>query len=565
MSLFTTLQIANNALRASQIGIQVAGNNIANANTPGYIRQEVILTPAPTQQVGGLLLGLGVQVQSIVQKIDLFLEERLRGAISDLANGEAQEQTYLQLEALIGELGDTDLSTSLTSFFASIQDILNQPENIAVRNLAALQGRALADDISRLSMRVREVRADVNNRIIDSADEINRLTQEIARLNVTIVEIEGSDTSGSDAVGLRDKRLLALSQLAKIIDIRTVEQPTGSVSVFVGGDFLVLEGISRDVTATTTSDRGLSIATIQLDQTNSPIASSSGELGGLTTSRDQVLGGFLDKLDDLAAALIFGFNQVFSSGQGQVGYSELTSEFTVDDADFALDAAGLTFTPVNGAFQVQVLNTQTGLTKTTDVKIDLHGLTSDTSLNDLAAVLTAIEGISAQVTASRTLQITSDSSNVEFAFADDTSGILASLGIATFFTGTTALSIGVNQQIIDDPSKFAASRGGIGKDSENAVLLGGFLDKPLDDEGGISIVGLYERLTGETTQAAAVARSVSEGFLVFQLTLEGQKLAISGVSLDEEAIKLIVLQRSFQAAARLVSTLSELLDVMMNL
>ncbi len=515
MSLFTTLQIANNALRASQIGIQVAGNNIANANTPGYIRQEVILTPAPTQQVGGLLLGLGVQVQSIVQKIDLFLEERLRGAISDLANGEAQEQTYLQLEALIGELGDTDLSTSLTSFFASIQDILNQPENIAVRNLAVLQGRTLGDDISRLSTRVREVRADVNNRIIDSADEINRLTQEIARLNVTVVETEGSDTSESDAVGLRDKRLLALSQLAKIIDIRTVEQPTGSVSVFVGGDFLVLEGISRDVTATTTSDRGLSIATIQLDQTNSPIASSSGELGGLMTSRDQVLGGFLDNLDNLAAALIFGFNQVFSSGQGQVGYSELTSEFTVDDADSALDAAGLTFTPVNGVFQVQVLNTQTGLTKTTDVKIDLHGLTSDTSLNDLAAVLTAIEGISAQVTASRTLQITSDSSNVEFAFVDDTSGILASLGIATFFTGTTALSIGVNQNIIDDPAKFAASRGGIGKDSENAVLLGGFLDEPLANQGGVSIIELYERLTGETTQAAAVARSVAEGFRVF--------------------------------------------------
>lgn len=565
MSLFTSLQIANNALRASQIGIQVAGNNIANANTPGYIRQEVNLTPAPTQQVGGLLLGLGVEVQSIVQKTDDFLEERLRGAISDLANGETQEQTYLQLEALIGELGDTDLSTSLTKFFGSIQDILNQPENIAVRNLAALQGRTLASDISRLSSRVREVRADVNNRVIDSANEINRLTQEIARLNSTIVETEGSDTTGSDAVGLRDKRILALGQLAKIVDIRTVEQPSGSVSVFVGGDFLVLDGISRDVSVALSSDRGLSIATIQLEQTNSPLTSSSGELGGLTTSRDQVLGGFLDNLDNLAAALTFGFNQVFSSGQGLTGYSDITSEFTVDDATSSLDAAGLTFTPVNGAFQVKVLNTQTGLTKTTDVKIDLHGLSTDTSLDDLAAMLTAIDGISAQVTSSRALKITSDSPNVQFAFADDTSGVLAALGVATFFTGTTALSIGVQQSIIDDPAKFAASRGGIGKDSENAVLLGGFLDKALSNQGGISIIGLYERLTGETTQAAAVANSVAEGFRVFQQTLEGQQLAISGVSLDEEAIKLITLQRSFQASARLVATLSELLDVLVNL
>jgi len=63
MSLFSSIQLASNALNAAQIGLQVAGNNIANADTPGYIRQQVVLSPAPTQQYGGLLLGLGVQVE----------------------------------------------------------------------------------------------------------------------------------------------------------------------------------------------------------------------------------------------------------------------------------------------------------------------------------------------------------------------------------------------------------------------------------------------------------------------------------------------------------------------
>ncbi|MBW3596820.1 MAG: flagellar basal body protein, partial [Planctomycetes bacterium] len=107
MSLFGSMQIAKNALSAAQLGLQVAGNNIANAHTPDYLRQEMELRAAPTQRVGGLLLGSGVDVRAIYQRVDLFLEERLRGARSDLAKGEAEEKTYVQLETLIGELSDT--------------------------------------------------------------------------------------------------------------------------------------------------------------------------------------------------------------------------------------------------------------------------------------------------------------------------------------------------------------------------------------------------------------------------------------------------------------------------
>ena len=136
MSLFSSIQLANNALRATQVGLQVVGQNIANVNTPGYIREEVILSPAPTQQVGSLLLGLGVEVEGIVQKIDHFLSGRIRNAESDRARAEVQEETYLQLESLIGELSNTDLSTSLNEFFSSINEILSQTESVAVRNLA---------------------------------------------------------------------------------------------------------------------------------------------------------------------------------------------------------------------------------------------------------------------------------------------------------------------------------------------------------------------------------------------------------------------------------------------
>ena len=88
MTLFSSIHTAKNSLLAMQLGLQVTGNNIANANTPGYIRERLILTPQPPQRYGGVLVGLGVEVQGVVQVIDRFLEERLRAATSDVASGE---------------------------------------------------------------------------------------------------------------------------------------------------------------------------------------------------------------------------------------------------------------------------------------------------------------------------------------------------------------------------------------------------------------------------------------------------------------------------------------------
>ena len=565
MSLFSSIHMASNSLKAMQIGLQVVGQNIANSNTPGYIREEVVYTPSPTQQLGGLLLGTGVQVTGIIQKIDLFLAERLRGSQSELAGAETEEETYLQLEGLLGELSDTDLSTSLTNFFNSINEVLNQPESASVRNLAVLQGKTLAGDITRLSSRVQEISNDANTRIINISDDINRLTEEVAKLNVRIATVEGGGASKSDAVGLRDQRGVALTELAKLVDIRAIEQNNGTVSVYAGGEYLVIEGLQRSVKPVTTTINGLANTEIQISEINAPLDVNGGELAGLINSRDVILGGFLTQLDTFAQTLSYEFNKVYSQGQGLQGYSNLTSEFAVDDPDLALDVAGLPFTPVNGSFNVQVLNKQTGLTQTTTIPVDLNGLDEDLSLNDLAAALDAVDGISASVNSSNKLQIQRDSANSEFAFAGDNSGILAALGLNTFFSGTSASDLGVNSVLAKNPAYFAASSGGIGEDSNNAIELAAFLDRPLTTQDGATISTLYDRLTSDVTQGSTIAQSVAEGFRVFSETLNGQHLATTGVNLDEEAVRMITYQRAYQASARYISTLSDLLDILVNL
>jgi flagellar hook-associated protein 1 FlgK len=565
MTLFSTIQLSSNALNAAQLGLQVTSNNIANANTPGYIRQRLALTPSIPQRYGNLILGLGVDVDAVVQVADRYLQERLRSAESDVASGEMQESVYAQLEALIGELSETDLSTSLTDFFASIHEILNQPESTSVRNLAVLQGRTLADDIRRLYQGVQDVRKDVNSRVIAAADEINSLLETIADLNRQIVIAEGGDVSHSDAVGLRDRRGVALSELAKLIDIRTAEQPAGDVAVYSGGDFLVFASTWREVTLATESNRGLTVHEIRVAETDSPVSATSGKLAGLYSARDQILGGTLDDLDALARALMFEFNKLYSGGQGLVGHSSLSAEFAVSDTALALNLAELEFTPTSGVFEVHVFNTQTGLRETTDIQVDLNGLGADTTLADLAAALDAIDGITATIDADRRLQIMSGSPDVEFSFAEDTSGVLAALGVNTFFTGSHAYDIGISQVVRNDPAKFSASLNGVGEDTQVAARLANLLTAPLSSQSGQSLAALYDQMTSDVAQGAADTYSATEGFRTFQRTLEGQHLGISGVNLDEEAVRMITFQRAFQASARVIQTIGEMLDVLVNL
>lgn len=565
MSLFSSLQVASNAMQAAQIGLQVVGNNVANAATPDYIRQEVLLQPAPGYRYGGLIFGLGVEVEAIIQRSDAFLEERLRAARSDLASGEAQEEAYGQLEVLLGELTETGVSATLNRFFGAINDVLNQPESIAARNLAALEGKTLAHDLNRLASRATTMMTSTDQAIRSAANDINRLLQNIAELNQRIVATEAGDVTDSDAVGLRDRRLAALKELSTLINIQSYEQDSGAMTVLVGGEYVVVDSRYREVEAATVTVNDIPRTQIQLKESDSPLNLTSGKVAGLVEARDQIFGGFLDKLNDFAATLAFEFNRVFASGQGLVGHQQLLSENAAVSTTAPLDQSGLPFTPSNGSFQVLTRNLQTGVVKTTEIPVRLYGLTTDTTLESLAADINAIDGLSARITPQRKLEITSESANIDFSFAQDTSGALAALGLNTFFTGSDAYSIAVNDVVLTDPRKFNASLGGIGVDAKNVEILGGFATRPLESAGGATITDIYDRIAAGVTQASAVAKSVADGFRAFQQTLEGQHFAISGVNLDQETVKMLTFQRMFQASARFVATVNELLGMLVEL
>ena len=191
MYLFDSLHMAAKSLSASQLGIQVAGQNLNNVDTPGYTRSVLQLATDTSRQLGnGIVVGTGVRVAGVIQVIDQFLEERLRQATGDAMASATQQKYYTQLENLLGATASGDLSSSIIDFFNSIDNILNHPEDVTYRQMAVEQGIKLANDINSLAGAVVDLQLDINKQIVSSADEINRLLKEIEELNANITLIE---------------------------------------------------------------------------------------------------------------------------------------------------------------------------------------------------------------------------------------------------------------------------------------------------------------------------------------------------------------------------------------
>ncbi len=566
MSLFGSIQLAGNALKANQIALQVVGQNIANASTPGYSREQVIFTPGPTQQDGALLLGTGVIVQGVQPQINEFLNESVWNSNSAASSATTQQSTYQSLEQSLNALGSDNINSQLNDFVASIQNVLNQPGSTSMQNLAVLQGGSLASTINGLAQQVSQMQSNLDQQVVGSVDNINQLVQQIGSLNTQIGQLEGGLGGASNADGLIDQQNEAINQLSQLVNVQVEPQAGGETNIYVGGNYLVFNGQTQALTTTQSIVDGVTVSTPVFASTKTPLDATGGQLAGEIASRDTILGGFQTSLNQFAGTLAFEFNKVFSSGQGTTGYQSLMSTQAISNAAAPLEDAGLPFTPVSGSFDLQVINSQTGQTQTTQIPVALNGLNdNDTTLSSLVQSINGVSGLSASITPAGKLSLATTSPNLSFAFSNDTSGLLAAMGLNTFFTGSNAGDLAVNPVLSNDPTKFAASQGGIGVDTNNAQAMAGFLTQPLSSAGGSTITDLSNQLTSDVTESSAQATSVANGLTSYQTTLQGQQLAVSGVNIDEETVNMLSYQRAYQASAKYVSTINELLQTLIQL
>lgn len=567
MTLGSALQIGRSALTTHQAAIEVAGNNLANMATQGYHRQRILLEPLRNQQLqAGIFVGRGVQMQSITRQVDAALEGRVRANLADQSFSLARRDILSQIEALQNEFSDSDLSSHLNAFFNAWSELANNPQNHALRTVVLRQGSTLSGFVQTLRAGLGNMLAQVDDSIGDATVAVNNLLDEIAAINEQIVKSNVGAGGSADLLDIRDS---LLGQLAEFLDISVIEQPSGLVDVFVGSIPMILNGINLGIDVRDQTVDGERVIDLVLKDNGSVLLPTSGRLGALIEAREQDVNFALNELDGFINTFIYEINKTHSQGQGLVGFETVTGSNRVADQGVALNdsQSGLKFTPVHGSLRLHVLQRSIGQRQSTTLAVDLDGIdpANDTNLSALAAAIDAVDNVGASVTADGRLVISTTTSDFEFSFSDDTSGVLAALGINSYFAGSNAEDITVNTEVSENPSFLAAALGHLPGDNSNTLALAALRDQGVDSLNGLTI---NEAWASHVENFAVRLDQTNQQFEAETLVggnLSAQQQSVSGVNADEEVINLMAFQRAYQSSARFLQVVDELLETLMSL
>lgn len=576
MGLTASLQIGRTALTASQAAIQVTGNNLANAATPGYHRQVATVIPVRGAiEQENAFFGRGVRLQDISRQIDLSLQARLRSAIADNEAATLEQSLLSQIESVLGELGEGDLSSQLSRFLNAFSELANNPNASETRSLIVEEGVTLAAFTQRMRDSLFDLQSQVDDQLRTNVSKADDLLSRIAQLNSEITVSEAGRATNNS---LRDQRDRLIDELSELLDISTIEKENGAVDVLVGSSPVVQGDVSRGLQITFETNGNQVDAIVEITDQNERINPTSGVIGALLTQRSGALQQTIDDLNAVASAVIFEVNNLHAQGRPAEGLTSAVGTLGFAPADQALalndpnnqTVADLPFGPRNGSFVVVVRDATTGAETRTTISVDLDGIdatgapgfANDTSLADIQAALNAVAGLSATIDANGKLRIDA-APGFEFHFEDDTSGALATLGVNTFFTGKDAVDIAVRDEVVADPLLVVA---GASPGANDAALAIAALDKtPSSLTNNVSLTEAWRRTSDRIAVASNGARTRASASSVVRASIDAQRLAVSGVSVDEESINLITYQRQFQAAARFISSVDEMTQILLGI
>lgn len=562
MSLLSALQIGQSGLAANQLGIQVTGNNISNSGTAGYTRQTVGLTEANPQQINTQeSLGTGVQAGSITRTADEALNASLNDANADQNSASTLSSYLTQVQTTFGTLNSNDLSSQVSSFFNSFSTLANNPTDAGQQNAVVQNGVALTQSMQALRAQLSSIQTNANTQLTTLAQQANSLIQSIAALNGQIAA-----SGGSSANTLLDQRDQAISSLSKLVNVNSIPQANGQTNVLIGS-IPVVQGSTARAIGTTTGTTGTgtqAVTNLVFTDNNDPITVTSGQIAGLINARDNGITPAISTLDTFAAGLIQTVNSIYSQGQAATGFSSVTATNADKNPGAALNAAttGLSFPATNGTFTISETDQSTGQTTSRQIAVSLNSNGTPTTLSSLASSLSDTN-LSATVDSAGHLSITSTNPNVTFSFSNDSSGVLASLGINTYFTGSNAQNIGVNASLVNTPSLLATGRNNISGSNGNAqaVALGYSANSTL--LGGQNLQNYYTNYIGTLASQTQAATNNSTAASTVYSALFSQQQSVSGVNMDEEAINLMTYQRAYQGSANYLNVVNQMMTTLL--
>jgi flagellar hook-associated protein 1 FlgK len=322
-------EVARKALFASQTAIQVTSHNIANVNTPGYSRQEAILTEAQAMSTSPGQLGMGTIVTGIRRQTDSLTERQLISENGTYASLNYTSSATGQVEGIFNDVTGAGLASRVSEFFNSWDDLSSNPQGTAERQTVVSTADLLTAEFRNVDSQLTTLKSNANKDISSITEEVNQIAKQIASING---EIKNALVLGQQPNDLMDQRGALLKSLAEKIGYSSLTDSFGQVNVYVGNGRTLIDGETAGslIADVNTADPGSELlydVKIRLPGQGGPVSIldtitgtiTSGELGAAIRFRDDYLTTVRDRVDQLAYSINTQVNAQHSQGYGLAG------------------------------------------------------------------------------------------------------------------------------------------------------------------------------------------------------------------------------------------------------
>lgn len=312
------LSIGRSALITHQAVMQTISQNIANAETPGYSRQEALLEVNTPVRMPYGNVGTGVHVESIIRKRDVLMDESARAANAKLGNANRRHEELGDLEAVFGEPSDAGMASALDQFYGAWSDLATSPSSSSARVVVQQRGKQLAGLLNEYDASLSTQRVNTMDRLSALVTEINGLAAQVAEINGRLV---GAESGSMPANDLRDQRDTILDKLATLAGARSYSHENGGVTVVVGNSTIVDGSTARPLDLSLVMPNPMpavvpSDIAVKIRMGASPDALHplEGELGAMVTFINDSIPGVRSRLDAMASSLVTAVNTAHTGG-----------------------------------------------------------------------------------------------------------------------------------------------------------------------------------------------------------------------------------------------------------
>ena len=622
-SIFNSLHIGYTGLNAAQVGINTTGHNITNAETEGYNRQRVIQSAATPLFAESGNAGNGVAIQDIARVFDNFVFDRYTSISADKEYTEYTQQTLEELSTYFPEVDGVGIKADLADYYNMWQTFADNPDNDAIKVAVVKQTETLTTHINQTQSQILSLQSQLNDQLAVNINQVNDLAEELATLNKAIDTAESGDVNNAN--DLRDRRNVIERSLSRLIgsDVNQGQLEanisinsnsntrTGSYTLSVNG-LNIVDGSTYHPLHLTNQDNTSGFYEVSYERQDGTLIPmeetiNGGKVGAIFDLRggtietttgeptDGTIQNVVSQMNAFAQGLIEATNNLYAA----------SSVVKMDSNELSLDpSAALVSSGINineGAFEIVIYDIDGN--ETARREIEINGATTMSGVIDSNSVegqiLANIDDnndgnannniddyieFNYQVAADGTLRLElgidplSESQGFTFALEDKLttenyasgSNFAGAIGIGRYMDGDNASNIRVKKEFDDNPTKLSAGYSNNAGDNRIALsMVQQQFESYTFDVGTNSYdtttYGMFDITSTYVGIATNTAISRNETVSTQFNATELEYFSVSKVSIDEELTNLIKYQTSYGAAAKIITTIDQMMQTLLGI